>query len=158
MELIDHRKLKGAVLVSQDGRGIVISVREAGLFESGVESMTLTSWSILEGIGQILMSLPNQVRVEGHSDNQNVQGKFPSNWELSAARATSVLRWFIDRYHLDPQRFSAVGYGEFRPIAGNDTPEGRLRNRRVDIVILSEEAASKEAPIRRRVHREAMKD
>lgn len=147
IEMIDKKKLQGAVVVGTDERGIVISLREAGIFDSGAEKMTPISYEILEGVGRILARLPNQVRIEGHSDNQKVAGNFPSNWELSAARASNVLRWLIDRYELEPARFSAVGYGEYRPSVSNETPEGRMRNRRVDIIILSEKAAEKEAPM-----------
>ena len=77
------------------------------------------------------------MRVEGHTDNLPINTpRFPSNWELSTARATSVIRYLIEEENLDPERLSAAGYGEYRPIDANDTPEGRARNRRVDLVIL----------------------
>jgi chemotaxis protein MotB len=148
LEMIDRKKLKGAVVVSRDDRGILISIREAGFFDSGAETLTPVSWDILIEIGKVLARLPNQVRVEGHTDNQAFKSSiYPSNWELSSARASAILRWFVENFTLNPQRFSAVGYGEFRPLADNRTQEGRFRNRRVDVVILSEESAKKEAPI-----------
>ena len=148
ISLISERKLANNVAVNLDKRGVVISIREAGFFESGAENMTPISWDILEGVGKIISSVPNQIRVEGHTDTQAVNHNlFPSNWELSSARASSVLRWLVEKHKMNPERFSVVGYGEFRPIASNLTPEGRLRNRRVDIVILSNKAAEREAPI-----------
>ncbi len=148
LDMINRKKLTGSVLVSRDTRGVLISIREAGFFDSGAETLTPISWDVLIEIGKVLSRLPNQVRVEGHTDNQVLKSSvYPSNWELSAARASAILRWFVENFTLNPQRFSAVGYGEFRPVSDNRTSEGRFRNRRVDVVILSEESAKKEAPI-----------
>ena len=86
-----------------------------------------------------------QIRLEGHTDNRPIHtAKFPSNWELSSARATVVMRALADRFGLAEARVSVSGYGEHRPAASNETPEGRAQNRRVDVVILSRGAAADE--------------
>jgi chemotaxis protein MotB len=87
-----------------------------------------------------LLNLPNPVRVEGHTDNIPIHTpRFASNWELSTARSTYILQYLLNG-KVSPQRLSAVGYGEYRPVASNDTGEGRATNRRVDVVILGESA------------------
>jgi chemotaxis protein MotB len=89
-------------------------------------------------LGLILLQTPNFIRIEGHTDNVPINTpRFPSNWELSVARATSVVQYLISRHNFPPERLSATGYGEYRPKASNATAEGRQKNRRVDFVILS---------------------
>ncbi|HHW18203.1 MAG TPA: OmpA family protein, partial [Firmicutes bacterium] len=79
----------------------------------------------------------NPIRVEGHTDNWPIStDKFPSNWELSTARATNVVRFLIEEAGIQPERLQAAGYGEYHPIDSNDTPEGRQRNRRVDVILM----------------------
>jgi chemotaxis protein MotB len=122
----------------QSERGLIISLADTVLFDPGSAEIKPGAISTLEKITSILKTLPNPIRVEGHTDNQPIQTQlFPSNWELSTARATSIVKLFIDRYNLSPEKISAAGYGEYRPVATNTTPEGRQKNRRVDIVILS---------------------
>jgi len=85
-----------------------------------------------------LEKVPNHVRIEGHTDSIPINtARFPSNWELSTARATNVLRFFLGRFDFTPENLSATGYAEFRPVDSNDTSDGRFQNRRVDFVILS---------------------
>jgi len=82
--------------------------------------------------------LPNDIRVEGHTDDLPISTKrFPSNWELSTARATSVVRYYLENYDVDPRQFSAAGYSEYKPLYDNDSPENRAKNRRVEIVVLN---------------------
>jgi chemotaxis protein MotB len=89
----------------------------------------------------VLKKLPNSIDVEGHTDNIPIKNElFPSNWELSASRAASVVHLFT-RYGVNPKRLSSIGYAEFRPVASNATSEGRLRNRRVKIVVLADKNA-----------------
>jgi chemotaxis protein MotB len=89
-------------------------------------------------VGLSLKGLNNYIRIEGHTDNLPISSSdFPSNWELSAARATNVVRFLLKEDGLPPDKISEAGYGEFRPIATNDSEAGRSRNRRVDIVILN---------------------
>ncbi len=132
-------------------RGLVIRVSEHIFFDSGEASIRPDMEPVLNVLGQTLEKIPNQIRIEGHTDNVPIKTfKFPSNWELSTARATVILRYLLDHYRFDPDRLSATGYAEFRPVDTNSTPEGRLQNRRVDFVILSnkemESEPQKEAP------------
>lgn len=120
-------------------RGLIIHVLESALFASGQADLQPGALSLLDKIAAEIRDLPNQIRVEGHTDSIPMHSyKFPSNWELSSARATAVVRYFVDKHEFSPERISALGYGEFRPLTTNDTPEGRAQNRRVDIVILTD--------------------
>ena len=88
----------------------------------------------------MIQKTSNHVRVEGHTDNVPINTKrFPSNWELSTSRAVNVIKYFIRQRKVKPQRLSAVGYGESKPVFSNDTPENRARNRRVEIVIVTKD-------------------
>jgi chemotaxis protein MotB len=91
----------------------------------------------LAGVSKVLAAVPNKVIIEGHTDNQPLAGgKYPSNWELSVARAYSVIEYFSKEKGISPERFIAAGYGEYRPVASNETLEGRAQNRRIEIVLL----------------------
>jgi chemotaxis protein MotB len=127
---------KNVIHVAEDSRGVTVSLAEAGFFDSGSAAVKEGSLPALQLIAEKLRDLPQNLRVEGHTDNTPIHtSAFPSNWELSTARATNVLQYLISA-HIPPQRLSAVGYGEFHPAASNTTPEGRARNRRVDLVII----------------------
>lgn len=136
---------QGKVRVLEDNRGLVISVASDAFFEEGSAEINMDlARDLLSRIAGILNSPlvgDRPFRIEGHTDNQPtpVDGPFPSNWELSTARATNVLRRLLD-YGSDERRFSVAGYADTRPLQGTDfkTPEGRAANRRVDIVILAE--------------------
>lgn len=128
-----------------DKRGLVISLVEAGFFNSGEAEMKSASLTILDAIAQSVLPLPNSIRIEGHTDNAPIHNeRFPSNWELSTARATFVIAYLTSHFDFAPHRLSAAGYSEFRPTASNATAEGRAANRRVDIVILNEAAERQE--------------
>ncbi len=133
----------GKIALAPQPRGLVLSLRESATFAPGKDVFNAGAYPILEKVAQALAKLPGQpVRLEGHTDNVPIQtAQFPSNWELSAARATAVLELMAKRFHIDPDRLAAAGYGEFHPIAKNDGAEGRSHNRRVDIVVLSRSAA-----------------
>ncbi len=122
----------------QMGRdGLVISLREAGFFDSGSATPRPETLPALRQIAASLAHTPYDLRVEGHTDNVPVHtDNFDSNWELSSARATRVARLFLDLRAIPADRLSAAGYAEFHPIAANATPEGRAANRRVDVVVL----------------------
>jgi chemotaxis protein MotB len=121
-----------------DKRGLVLRFSERFFFDSGEASIRPEVVPTLNIIAQTLEKLPNHIRIEGHTDSVPIRTlKFPSNWELSTARATSIIHFALTHYRFEPTRLSAAGYGEFRPIATNNTHEGRSQNRRVDIVILS---------------------
>jgi chemotaxis protein MotB len=120
-------------------RGLVIHIMEGALFEDGQADLTASARDVLRVVGADIKKTENHIRVEGHTDPRPISTpRFPSNWELSTARATSVLRYMVDSVGLAPERVSALGFGEFRPLSPNDSPEGMAKNRRVDIVVLSE--------------------
>lgn len=107
------------------------------LFASGEANLSLKALPILKKVSEIVRLMPNAIHVEGHTDDVPINtAKFPSNWELSSARATSVVRELVNE-GIDPARLSAVGYGEFHPIADNSTEQGRFQNRRVVVVLMS---------------------
>ena len=121
-----------------DKRGLVLRFSERFFFDSGEASVRPEVIPMLNSIAKTLEKIPNHIRIEGHTDSVPINTpRFPSNWELSTSRATSIVHFALTHYHFEPTRLSAAGYGEFRPIASNKTPEGRSQNRRVDIVILS---------------------
>jgi len=134
-EMMQHGEMKGEVKV--DREGLKISLEEQGqasFFESGSAEKTPDMDAMLVKLAPTLrgLSTEHDIVVEGHTDNQAISNDyFDSNWELSTARATSVARELIDRFGFPPQRIGAIGYGQFRPIAPNDTPEHRSKNRRV---------------------------
>jgi chemotaxis protein MotB len=130
---------EGQVRVSQSIHGIAIEINASVLFASGQASLEPGSVKALRAVGGVLAQVPNDVQVEGFTDNTPINTiAFPSNWELSTARASSVVRLLAES-GAPSERLVAVGYGEFRPIDINSTPEGRARNRRVTIMILSEQ-------------------
>ncbi len=130
---------KKDVTVQNTTRGISIQIKDDVLFDSGSAEINPAVRELLDLIGALVKDLPNLISIEGHTDGVPIHtAAFPSNWELSATRATTLVRYFINQQHLAPERFAAIGFGGERPIASNDTPEGRSANRRVDIVILRE--------------------
>jgi len=122
-------------------RGLVVSLKEAGFFDSGDATVKQESILLLAMVGRSLAGYSNPVRIEGNTDNVPISsGKYRSNWELSTARATNIVHYLIENYKFRPGKISAVGYGEFRPMADNSTEAGRAKNRRVDIVLLAKES------------------
>ncbi|MBI2567102.1 MAG: flagellar motor protein MotB [Candidatus Schekmanbacteria bacterium] len=120
----------------QGGRGLVISLEEGVAFPAGRAEVAPGAKEQLDKIAKVIKSLPGEVKVEGHTDNKPIHSaQYGSNWELSTARAVAVVQYLADREGIDPQRLSAVGYGEYRPADRNDTEAGRAANRRVEIVI-----------------------
>lgn len=134
---IDQNGLTGKVTVQMEERGVVVSFQEVALFPLGSAELTPVARETIGKIGLIIMKTPQYIRVEGHTDNLPINTReFPSNWELSVARATSVVQELIHSLNFPPYRLSATGYGEFRPREPNDSEAQRQQNRRVDIVIL----------------------
>jgi len=124
------------ILATATPEGVVVTLENTILFDTGKARIKPSGIPKLEAVRLLLLSVPNRVRIEGHTDNVPIHTpRFPSNWELSTARAVNVLKYFLSRGELAPERFSAVGYGDTKPIATNDSPEGRARNRRVEIVL-----------------------
>jgi len=135
-EYLKKNNLTARVSVITEERGVVISFQDPVFFPSGSAEMVPSAMPIIQDVGRIIMQIANHVRVEGHTDNVPINtASFPSNWELSSARATRVVQEFI-RVGFPPERLSATGYGEYRPRAPNDSEENRQLNRRVDIVVL----------------------
>jgi len=119
-------------------RGLVIHIMETALFKEGSAKLEARAKMILNIVAENIAGLPNHIRVEGHTDNKPINTyQYPSNWELSSARATQVVRYLSDNHGLAPDMISALGYGEYRPIKPNNSAENRAQNRRVDIVVLT---------------------
>lgn len=130
--------LDESVSTDIDDRGLIIRMSNSILFDSGTANIKSDNSSSLSTIGTLLNSMPNYIRIEGHTDNLPISNtKFKSNWELSVLRATNMAEILINDAGIKPERISVLGYGEFRPIADNSTAEGRAKNRRVDIVIMN---------------------
>jgi len=129
--------LADKVSVEVEERGVVFRFADAVLFDVGKAELRPEARSVLTVVGQMVKKVSNPVRVEGHTDNWPIHTeKFPSNWELSTGRATSVVRFLIEEVGVPPRRLQAAGYGEFHPIDSNETAEGRQMNRRVDVILL----------------------
>lgn len=132
------------VSVSITQRGLVVSLKEAGFFDSGSASLKHSSLALLDDVMGSLSGYSNMLRIEGHTDNVPISSAaFPSNWELSTARATNVLQHLV-KQDFEPERMSAAGYGEFHPVADNSSTEGRQKNRRIDIVLISQQSEKEE--------------
>ncbi|MGE5582419.1 MAG: OmpA family protein [Bacillota bacterium] len=126
-------------------RGLVVNLADSVLFESGSAELSPKAREILDRLADILFATKKQIRVEGHTDNVPIHtARYESNWQLSTDRATNVVIYWLGKHPDQAPNLSAAGYGEFRPIASNDSPEGRSLNRRVDMVILREIASRKE--------------
>lgn len=129
---------KHTITVSPTREGIVVSLKEAGFFDSGSAVIRPDALSTIAHFIGVIRPYPVHIRIEGHTDNVPIHtARFDSNWELSTARATEMIKLFIAQFGIAPNRLSASGYGEYYPIASNDTPEGRAQNRRVDLVLLN---------------------
>lgn len=130
------------VKVALEDRGIVITFLAEVLFDSGKDEIRSEAFEALDKVARVLNDelREKNIAIEGHTDNEPIKySGWRSNWELSTARATSVLHYLVDEASIDPMRLQATGYGEFRPVADNETTEGRQQNRRVEIVILPEQ-------------------
>jgi len=138
-----EKQLLGNLLLIQKTKmqrtsaGVVVSLSEAGFFAAGEAVINPDAQNVIETVADTLKNSDVHIRIEGHTDSTPISNaKYPSNWELSTARASTVLSKLIDE-GITPQRLSAAGYAGFQPIADNSTPDGRAQNRRVDIVILN---------------------
>ena len=139
---------KNLVAVRRGESSVEVEIRTDILFPSGSATLAPGAIDILGRLAGSLRSVPNPIRVEGHTDDRPINTlAFPSNWELSAARASSVVHLFSSR-DIEPARLAVIGLGEYRPVKSNTTSEGRNANRRVVIVILSPDANSDAAPNR----------
>ncbi|MBS4099043.1 MAG: flagellar motor protein MotD [Sulfuricella sp.] len=137
MKVMERLVKTGQVKVTQSARGIAVEINASVLFGSGNANLEGESVKVMKAVAEVLTEVDNNIQVEGYSDNAPINSPlYPSNWELSSARASSVARLFVEG-GIQPDRVVVLGYGENRPVASNDTPDGRARNRRVTIMILS---------------------
>jgi chemotaxis protein MotB len=133
---------RGEVEVRAGRDGLVISLREAGFFDSGSAGVKVGSQAAFSRMATLLGERQYNIRIEGHTDNVRIHNtQFTSNWELSTARSTEMIRLLIVKYGFAPELLSAGGYGEFHPIASNNTEAGRALNRRVDVVVVGKHEA-----------------
>lgn len=140
-EFVDQK----LVAVRRDGNRVEIEMKAQMLFDSGRAHLSRTALTALATLAGVLEALPNRLMVEGHTDNQPIASReFPSNWELSAARAASVVH-FLAREGIAPERMAAVGRGEYQPIADNTSETGRAGNRRVSVIVLGVEPGAADA-------------
>jgi chemotaxis protein MotB len=132
-QIIKEEKLVAETRLTKEG--VRVTLEEKGTdayFEVGKADLTPKMMHVLSKMGPVFKKINNEILIEGHTDNLPISSdQYPSNWELSSARAATVLHHLIDQYGIEPTRISAVGYGEFRPRVPNDTPEDRAHNRRV---------------------------
>ncbi|MCS7281169.1 MAG: OmpA family protein [Desulfobacterota bacterium] len=138
-ELEDIKRSQGAnqIQILRDERGVVIRILDRAFFDEGRADLKENAKKTIDKIAPVLKRIRNPVMIEGHTDNVPIHNEyFRSNWELSVRRATEVVRYFIEKAKIPPNRLSASGFAEFRPIASNETEEGRALNRRIEIVIL----------------------
>ena len=128
------------ISLNADDEWLQLNLPNSLLFGSGDAEPHYDSFAVMEKIAGVLRDTDNAIRIEGFTDNQSIRsGRFPSNWELSAARASVLVRMLVME-GIDPARLAAVGYGEHQPVARNDTDEGRRRNRRV-VLLISRDAS-----------------
>jgi chemotaxis protein MotB len=134
---LSNQVAQHTVAIKMGRDGLVISLREAGFFDSGSATPHPEALSTLRQITASLAGSPYDLRIEGHTDNIPIHtAQFDSNWELSTARAIRISRVLLDLHAIPPDRLSAAGYAEFHPVDTNDTPQGRANNRRVDLVVM----------------------
>lgn len=131
--------LEEVVTIREDDAGVVLQLNNSILFDSGESVLKAECYEVLDVVSTIIPELNNEVMVKGHTDNRPIKSnKYQSNWELSTARALAVVRYFIDNKGLEPTRFSATGYGEYRPLIENSSEENMEINRRVEVLIVQE--------------------
>ena len=135
--LINKYHYNNSISLEQNSRGITIHILDDILFGSGSANLAKNSLVVLNHLAELLKELPNDIRIEGHTDNVPINTTaFPSNWHLSVARALNTAYYLIKNEGLNADKVSIVGYSEYKPIASNLTAEGRATNRRVDIIII----------------------
>ncbi|RJQ30992.1 MAG: chemotaxis protein MotB [Peptococcaceae bacterium] len=146
MAFIQENNLSAQVSVVSEERGLVVSFQTPVLFALGSADLVPSAAVMIRKVGKILIGTQNYIRVEGHTDNLPINtSKYPSNWELSSARATKVVQELIKGIAFPPERLSATGYGEYRPRMPNNSEANRQLNRRVDLVVLKSKYERSEA-------------
>ncbi|SIT02497.1 flagellar motor protein MotB [Alicyclobacillus vulcanalis] len=145
-QYIANHHLSGEVQVVDEARGVQITMRDVALFNTGQAVLLPKARAIIQGLIPFFKQISNDIVVEGYTDTQPINTPiYPSNWELSAARAMSVVRFLAD-HGINPTRLAGMGYGQYHPVASNATPAGRQANRRVNIVVLRKAYAPGTAP------------
>jgi len=145
-EFVNENSMTEYVTIKESARGVIIEFKDKILFDPGKAEIKDEGAPALRKISGLIEKMPNMIVIEGHTDNVPIRtARFPSNWELSFERAITVLRYLTDTVGISPKRCSAAAYGEYGPIAENDTPEGRAQNRRVNILIVT----TKEEPVKK---------
>ncbi|WP_321824001.1 flagellar motor protein MotS [Bacillus licheniformis] len=135
-DYIEKNELSSLIAAKRDERGVILVLQEAVLFDSGKADLKDQAHPLLHKIAVLLKSVFNPIRVEGHTDSRPISTyRFPSNWELSAARASTVIGYFTSKEKLDSSRFLAIGYADTKPVRDNRTESHMKENRRVEIVI-----------------------
>lgn len=144
---LDAPVREGRVSLDLDPRGLVVSIRESGSFATGSAEVSPDARAVVAEIAAAVREVGNLVRVEGHTDDVPIHTpQYGSNWELSTARATSVVALLVGVHAIDPSQLSAAGYSQYHPRARNDSDANRARNRRVDVVILDPRVSAREEP------------
>ena len=135
---LSEEGLEGDIDLTGTASGLVIRIQAPVLYDLGLAELRPEIQNVLMRMGEMLRLLPNEIVVQGHTDNRPLtgQGRYPSNWELSYQRAVNVVRFLITETRTNPTRLAAEGYGEYRPLAPNTSEEGRNKNRRVELHIL----------------------
>lgn len=138
---------KGEITITQLADQLKVNIVDRIIFPSGEAELTLEGIKVMQRVGNILKETSDKIiKVQGHTDNvpihPNLQKQFPTNWELSAARAINVVRFLHEKVGIDAKKLEAAGYGEFHPIATNATPKGRAQNRRIEILLIPQSSDS----------------
>ncbi|WP_408607812.1 flagellar motor protein MotS [Bacillus xiapuensis] len=135
-EYLEKNNLEKVATATRNERGVVLVLQEQILFETGDAVVVPEAYPFLQKIGKLLKTMPNMIKVEGHTDSRPIRNSYyPSNWELSSARASSVIRYLSEHQNIDEDRFIAVGYSDTRPLVPDTSSENMQKNRRVEIII-----------------------
>ncbi|WMJ89514.1 flagellar motor protein MotB [Anaerocolumna sp. MB42-C2] len=141
-ETLKDSKLKDKLRITVEDKGMVISLPNDILFDSGEADVKPEMKPILDQVAVVLNSVDSPILVEGYTDNVPVNNnQYRSNWQLSAERAANMVQYLIENYKMKPDRLAAIGYGEYKPVASNKTKEGRMKNRRISLTLLYNEEA-----------------
>jgi len=136
--LVQAEGLQDNISIITDERGIVIRIMDKAFYDTGKADLKENARSTLDSIAPVIKSIPNEIRIEGHTDNIPISTyEFKSNWELSVRRATEVVKYLVENGGISPKRISAAGYAEYRPVADNGTEANRALNRRIEIIVLN---------------------
>lgn len=137
--VLNENGLNEVVKIREEDAGVILQLGNSILFDSENDELKVESLSVLDVISTVISQIDNEIMIQGHADNQPMYTtEFESGWDLSTARAISVVKYFVNTKGFDPSRFSATGHGQFKPLVPNDTEENRSINRRVDILIVQQ--------------------